>query len=108
MRQRFGNATDDRRRPQTPKARAKTPKGTERRRTLVLKLEDGALDSKLVARLEIKEVLGHLALLILFDEEGELAGEVGGGDGGVGADDGLALGVNEGSGGVRGGLDDDA
>ena len=75
--------------------------------TLEVELGNGALDGEGFTELHVVEVLGHFALVILFDEEGELAGLVGGGDGGVGTNDGLALGVKEGVGAIRGGLDDD-
>ena len=76
--------------------------------TLVFELGNRALDGELVANLELVDVLGHLALIIALDEEGELTRKVGGGDGSVGADDGLALGVKERTGGIICGLDDDA
>ncbi len=44
--------------------------------TLVLELGDGNLDGELLAGLEVVNVLGHLALVVFFDEEDELAGEV--------------------------------
>lgn len=76
--------------------------------TLEGNFHDGALDGQLVAGLHVVDPLGHLAGVILFDEEGELAGLVGRGDGGVRADDGLARVGLEGGGGVVWGLDDDA
>ena len=76
--------------------------------TFEIKLGNGALDRERIAGLHLVHVLRHLALAILLDEERELPRLVGGRDGGVGADDGLALGVEEGLVGVGGGLDDDA
>ena len=76
----------------------------EKRRTLEIELGDGTLDGELLAGLHLVHVLGHLALFILFDEEGEFTRLVGGRDRGVGTDDGLALGVGR----VRGRFDDDA
>ena len=76
-------------------------------RTLVFKLGDGALDGELVANVELVDILGHLALVIALDEEGELFGVVRRGDGGVGANDGLAVveeGVGSGDDGVRSGI----
>ncbi len=46
------------------------------KRTLVLELGDGTLDGELLAGLEVVNVLGHLALVVVFDEEDELAGEI--------------------------------
>ena len=80
----------------------------EKRRTLEIELGDGTLDGELLAGLHLVHVLGHLALFILFDEEGELTRLVGGRDWSVRANDGLALGVKERVGRVGGGLDDDA
>lgn len=47
-------------------------------------------------------------MVIALDDEGELAREVGRGDGSVRTDDRLAVRVEEGRRGVGGGLDDDA
>ena len=79
----------------------------ERRRTLEVELGSRPLDRKSLANLHLMNILRHLVLVVLLDEESELAGLARGRDGGVGADDGLALGVKKGALAVGRGLDDD-
>ena len=75
-------------------------------RTFIRELRDRALDAERVADLEVVDVLRGVAGVVFLDEERELAGGVGLGDGGVRAHDGAAFGVREGGG--VGGADEEA
>ena len=56
-----------------PERVAPRARGRDEGRTLVFEFGDGALDSDGLAGLHLADVLGHLAGVVLLDEEGDLA-----------------------------------